>query len=332
MKTPTRRQFIHAAAQLSGALSAGIVAPSVTAQDYPNKTIRWVVPYAAGGGADVLARQLLPKLGQALGQTVFIDNKVGAGGLLAAEFVAQQAADGYTMLLGASTHVTQKLLQPKASYDPIKSFAHVTRLSQAPSMLVVAAASRFKTLDDLLRAARDEPGKLNYGSGGIGGAAHLAAAALVHHARVDVAHIPYRGSVDLAAALSSGDIQFAIPTASTAVPLVQAGRLRALAVTSALRDVQMPNLPTLKELTSADELVLEAWSALWLPAGAPSAVQTRLFEVFRTALADPDIVRAHTALGATVMVSKSPAEASEFVANEVSKYARIVVNSKITVN
>jgi tripartite-type tricarboxylate transporter receptor subunit TctC len=328
MSLPSRRTMLAR----SAALLAACVAPGAQAQAYPHKAIRLWVPYAPGGGPDVLARQFLPQLGAALGQTVFVENKVGAGGLIAAEHVAQMPADGYNLLLGASTHITQKLLQPKAAFDPLKSFTHVTRLSTAPSILVVSAGSAYQSLDDLLKAARAQPGRLNFGSGGIGSAAHLAGAALAQVGGVDVAHIPYRGSVDLAAALMGGDLQFAIPTASTVVPLLQSGKLRALAVTSAQREAQLPQLPTLKELTGSDDLVLVAWSALWLPANAPALVTKRLFEVFRQVYADPEVLRAHNALGATVALSVTPAEASQFVATEMAKYTRIVSAAKIQVN
>ena len=314
-----------------GAGAWGTTMPA-RADTYPSRSIRWVLPFAPGGGPDVLTRQILPRLNAVLGQTVFVDNRVGAGGMLAADHAAQQPADGYTWLLGASTHVTQKILQPKAAFDPIKNFTHVTRLSTAPSILVVAATAPWRSVHELLEAARAQAGKFNYGSGGVGSAAHLAGASLAHHAGIEAVHIPYRGSVDIAGALSAGDIQFAIPTASTALPLVQAGRLRALAVTSAQREASLPALPTLREVTRSDDLVQVAWSALWMPAGAPAAIVRRVFEAFRTVYADAEVQRAHSAAGVTVALSASEAEAAAFVAAEQAKFARIVTATKIQVN
>jgi tripartite-type tricarboxylate transporter receptor subunit TctC len=328
MHLPSRRTILARTL----ALLASSQAPAVRAQAYPNKAIRLWVPFAPGGGPDGLARQFLPQLGAALGQAVFVENKVGAGGLIAAEHVAQLPADGYNLLLGASTHVTQKLLQPKAAFDPLKSFTHVTRLSMAPAILVVAAGSPYQSLADLLKAARAQPGRLNYGSGGIGSAAHLAGAALAQVAGVEVAHIPYRGSVDLATALAGGDLHFAIPTASTVVPLLQSGKLRALAVTSALREPQLPQLPTLRELTGSDDLVLVSWSVLWLPANAPAAVTKRLYDAYHQVYTEPEVVRAHAAVGVTVTLSATQAEAGQFVAAEMAKYSRIVTAAKIGVN
>lgn len=309
--------------------AAGGGAGTASAQAWPERPIRFVVPYAPGGGPDILTRQILPHIGRALGQTVYAENKVGAGGLIAAEYAAQQPPDGYTWLLGSSTHVTQKLLQPKAQFDPLKSFVHVTRLAFAPSLLVVSANSRHRTLAELLAAARAEPGKLNYGSGGVGSAAHLAAAALVQQAGVQCAHIPYRGSTELGAALESGDIQFAIPTASTVVPQLQSGRLRALASTAGQRDAAWPDLPTLRELTGAADLELVAWSGLWLPAGTPPAITARLFALHRAVYAEPEVVKLHAQLGVTIALSASEAEFGAFVAAETAKLARIVRQANV---
>jgi len=326
--TMTRREVQR------GLLAAALAPGLLRAQgSYPARPIRLVVPFAPGGGPDVVTRQLTPKLGAVLGQTVFVDNRVGAGGIVAAEFVAQQPPDGYTLLLGASTHVTQKLLQPKSNFDPVKGFVHVTRLSFAPSLLVVAGDSPHRSLADLLAAARAAPGKLNYGSGGIGSAAHLAGAALVTQAKVDVAHIPYRGSVDLAGALGSGDIAFAIPTASTVLPfLATGGKMRALAITGDRRDPLLPQVPTLKELTGSDDLVLVSWSGMWLPAGTPQPIVRSLFDALGKVFADPEIARAHANLGVTVSLSNSPTEFSQFVADETTKLARIVVAARIEAN
>ena len=327
----SRRAWLAAVASTAGLGSWGTPVPAL-AYSYPSRNIRWVLPFAPGGGPDVLTRQFLPRLNAALGQTVFVDNKVGAGGMLAADHAAQQPPDGYTWLLGASTHVTQKILQPKVAFDPVKSFTQVTRLSTAPSVLVVAATAPWRSVNELLEAARAQPGKLNYGSGGVGSAAHLAGATLAHHAGFEAVHIPYRGSVDLAGALAAGDIQFAIPTASTALPLVQAGRLRALAVTSAQREASLPELPTLKEVTRSDDLVQVAWTALWMPAGVPAAIVRRVFEAFRTVYADAEVQRAHGAVGVTVALSASEAEAAAFVAAEQAKFARIITATKVQVN
>lgn len=321
----SRRRFLKA---LLASASAGLSVTS-QAQAWPQRPIRFVVPYAAGGGPDVLTRQTLPHLSKSLGQSIVVDNRVGAGGSISAEHVVQQKPDGYTWLLGASTHVTQKLLQPSLNFDPIKSFAHVSRLSYSSSVIVVASTSPYKTLGELLKAGADQSGKWNYGSGGIGSAAHLAGSAFSRAAGIDAVHVPYRGSVDLPTALMVGDIQFAIPTASTVLPLIQSGRLRALAITSAQRDPAYANLPTLKEVFGSDDLVQVAWSGVWLPAGTDPGIVRKIFEALRAVHAAPEIVADYARVGATVSLSESESEFTSFVGAETAKFARIVKNLRI---
>ena len=328
MTSTTRRQALAAVAAGLLAAPAAVRAES----PYPSRPIKLVVPFPPGAGPEVLIRQFLPKLGAAVGGSFFVENRVGAGGMIAADYVAQQPADGYTLLLGSSAQITQKLLQPKTGYDPLTSFTHVMRLSTTPSVLVVPGNSPYRTLDDLVKAARSAPAPLAYGSGGIGSPAHLAAAALAHWGRFEANHIPYRGSVDIPQALAGGFIQFAIPTVSTVLPLMQGGKLRALACTSAERDPSVPDVPTLKELTGSDDLVLVPWGCLWMPAGAPPAVVKLLFDGLTKVYADPELVKASAHQGITIALSKSPAEFAAFVAAEQAKMARIIKAAKIELN
>jgi tripartite-type tricarboxylate transporter receptor subunit TctC len=173
--------------------------------------------------------------------TVVVENIVGAGGILAAQSVARMAPNGYSLLLGASSHVVQKAMQPSVQFDPLNDFAHITRTAFSPSILVVGADSPYKTVEDIVAAAQKEPGKLNYASGGVGSAAHLCGAAMVLQAKIDVVHVPYKGSVEIVPSIITGATQFAFPIASTAIPQIRAGKVRALAVTSAQR---MPALRT----------------------------------------------------------------------------------------
>lgn len=259
-----RRSFVVAATALTfaslGARAAGA---------YPTRVVRLISPYAAGGGPDVQLRQAGPLLGNALGQTVLIENKVGAGGVLAAIYVAQQPADGYTLLGGSSTHIIQKVLQPELHFDPLADFAPVSNLSSSPTVLVVSADSRYKKLDDLIVDARSRPGQMNYGSGGIGSSAHLGGATLVSLTGIQAVHIPLKGSVDIMGSLLRGDTQFAFPVAGTAIPQVRGGKLRALAVTSRKRLKELPDVPTLFELLHNELAVQESWLGIWAPAGTP---------------------------------------------------------------
>ena len=326
--TPIRRRFVFASLALS--LATALQAQPSSAENYPRQPIKLVVPYAAGGGPDVLARRLADKLGPLLGQTVYVDNRVGAGGVIAAETVAAARPDGYTLLLGASTHVTQKLLSPSVRFDPLTQFVHITRIGTSPSVLIVAANSPYRSVRELADAARAAPDKLNYASGGIGSAAHLSGAAFVSAAGVEVAHIPYRGSVDIVPSIMTGDTQFGFPVLSTALPFVEQGKVRALAVTSSRRSARLPDVPTLKEALGRDELVLDAWSGLWAPAATPKPIVDKINAAVLKALADPQLRKAYDDLGAPVNPTATPQEFTQFVLAETAKYARLVARSGIS--
>jgi tripartite-type tricarboxylate transporter receptor subunit TctC len=329
----TRRQF-HCRAL--GAAAAGLVLPTLAcAQDreFPARPIRIIVPYAAGGGPDVLARKMAVKLAEALGKNgvVVVENIVGAGGILAAQNVARMAPDGYSLLLGASSHLVQKAMEPDVKFDPMKDFAHVTRTAFTPSILVVSATSPYMTVEDIVAAAKKAPGKLNYASGGVGSAAHLCAAALVLQANIDVAHVPYKGSVEIVPSIIAGTTQFAIPIASTAIPQIQGGKVRALAVTSAQRMPGLPNVPTLVEVFGTQELALDAWFGLWAPAGTPARIVDALFKATAKAYEDPALRSESEAVGAVIALSASPAEFTQFMQAETRKLDRIVKAAQLTV-
>lgn len=304
-------------------------AARAAATPWPDKPLRMVVPFPAGSGPDLLSRRMAEPLGAALGQSVVVENKVGAGGAIGAELVSQAPADGYTLLLGASTHVTQKLISPQLKFDPLTQFEHVTRVAVSPSVLVVSASSPYRTVMDLVEAARKEPNKLVYASGGNGSAAHLAAAAMATAMKIDVRHVPYRGSTDILPALMNGDAQFGFPIAATALPLVTQGKLRALATTGAARLTQLPDLPTLKDALGHDELVLDAWSGIWVPARTPEPVLMRLNAALLKALADPGVREAFEKAGTQAAPTRTPAEFTRFVQAETVKYARLVIAARI---
>lgn len=329
---PTRRRF-HVNALGLGAAALGLPALAQRG-DFPSRPVKVIVPYAAGGGPDVLTRKMAVKLAEALGRgtVVVVDNIVGAGGILAAQSVARAAPDGYTLLTGSSTHVTQKAMQPSVRFDPVKDFAHITRTTFSPQMLVVAADAPWRSLADLVAAARQAPGQLNYASGGIGSAAHLAGAAAVLHAGIEVVHVPYKGSVEIVPSILAGATQFAFPVASTAIPHIQSGKVRALAVTSAARMPAYPELPTLAESLHSDALVLDSWSGLWAPAGTPAAVVDVLFKALVAAHADPTVLADSAAAGAVVSCSASPSDFTRFVRAETLKFERIVKAANLKVN
>jgi tripartite-type tricarboxylate transporter receptor subunit TctC len=308
-------------------------APPALAADYPDRPVKLVVPYAAGGGPDVLTRVMAAKMSDTLGQRIVIDNRVGGGGMLAATSVAGEPPVGYTVMIGASSHVTQKLIQPSLPFDPLKNFVAIGKAATGATVLVVDAKSPYRSVAELVADARKNPGKLNYGSGGLGSAAHLAGAAFMTVAALDTVHVPYRGSVEIVPSILGGSTQFGFPIASTAIPHVESGKVRALAVTSAARLPQLPGVPTLREsLGNNDDAVVEAWFGLWAPAGTPEATVRKLFDAMNKALADPEVVATMEKLGSPPATSASPDAFRRFMEAETVKYRRIVAASKISVD
>lgn len=329
-----RRQFLRTATLVVACtLAAPFGANPLWAQSgFPTKLVRVIVPYAAGGGPDVLTRKVGPRLSEILGQNVVVENIVGAGGILAAQSAARAAPDGYTLLLGASTHITQKAMQPSVKFDPMKDFVHITRTTVSPQLLVVAADGPYKTVQELVAAIKASPGKLNYASGGIGSAAHLAGAALDNALQLQSVHVPYKGSVEIIPSILQGATQYGFPVSSSAVAMVQQGKVRALATTGGTRLAQLPNVPTLKEALGKDELVLESWGGIWAPAGTPPAVVEVLFKAYQKLYADPALRAEHEAAGTLVSLSASPAEFTQFMMAETSKYERLVKATNLMVN
>jgi tripartite-type tricarboxylate transporter receptor subunit TctC len=255
---------------------------------------------------------------------------VGAGGVLAAQYAAQAAADGYTVLLGSNSHLIQKALQPSLMFNPEKDFVPVTVIGTSPSVLVVSADSPYRSAQDLIDALRAHPGKMNYASGGIGSAAHLGGATFTTLAGVEATHVPFKGSVEIPASLLRGDTDFAFAIAGTAIPQVQGGRLRALAVTSSDPLAELPDVPPLRGILNSDLAVQEFWFGLWLPATPGAEVVDKLYRAATAALKDAAVRRGFEAAGVRVIQSDSPASAAAFVRSEARKWAEIIKLTGIT--
>jgi tripartite-type tricarboxylate transporter receptor subunit TctC len=315
------------------ALGAGLMFRHIAAraaETYPRYPVRVVVPYAAGGGPDIMTRQFAPKLSIALKQSVIVENKVGAGGVLAAEYVAQSPADGYTVLLGSNSHLIQKALQPSLGFDPINDFAPITVIGTSPSVLVVAASSPYRTVQDLIAALRAHPGKMNYGSGGIGSAAHLGGATFVSLLGLNAVHVPFKGSVEIPISLLRGDTDFAFAIAGTAIPQVRSGKLRALAVTSRNPMDELPGVPTLNDILHNDLTIQEFWFGFWLPRKSPADAVDTLYRSTIAALKDDAVKSMFSSLGVRVIQSDSPRSFAEFVQTESVKWAKIIKLAGIT--
>jgi tripartite-type tricarboxylate transporter receptor subunit TctC len=294
------------------------------ADAYPVRPVKIISPYAAGGGPDVQLRQFSQPLGEALKQSVVIENKVGAGGVLAAQFVASAPADGYTLLMGSNTHLIQKSLQPNLKFDPVSDFIAVSNMASSPTVLVVSADSPYKSVDDLVSAARRTQEGMNYGSGGLGTSAHLAGATFSTLNNLKVTHIPLKGSVEITSSLLRGDTQFAFPVAGTGVPQVKGGKLRALAVTSRKRLPQLPDVPTLNEVMKNELTVQESWFGIWAPVKTSADVVNALHAAVVTALRQPSLRLAFEAAGNEAVPSESPQAFAAFVRSEQQKWAEIV--------
>lgn len=320
-----RRQF------LASALPLALAAAGARAADaFPSRPVRIVVAYAAGGGPDVLVRQVGPRLTELMGQPVIIENKVGAAGVLAAQYVTQQPADGYNLLMGSNTHLIQKILQPELKFDPIADFAPVSNMAGSPTVLVVRADSPYRKVEDVIRAAKAAPGKLNYSSGGVGTAAHLAGATLVSLAGLKAQHIPLKGSVEIAASLIRGDTDFAFPVAGTGIPQVKGGKLRMLATTGARRLKEFPEVPTLQEVLKSDLAVQESWFGFWAPAHTPAEPIARWHGVVSRVLAEPTTLAQFEATGNTPMPSESPQAFAAFIRAENRKWADVIKLAGVT--
>jgi tripartite-type tricarboxylate transporter receptor subunit TctC len=259
-----------------------------------------------------------------------MENKVGAGGVLAAQYVAQQPADGYTLLMGSNTHLIQKALQPDLKFDLVNDFVPVNNMAASPTVMVVRADGPYKRVEDVIAAAKAKPGKMNYCSGGIGTSAHLAGATLVSLAGLKATHIPLKGSVEITSSLLRGDTDFAFPVAATGIPQVKGGKLRALAVTSAQRLKELPDVPTLKEVLKNDLAVQDSWFGFVAPAGTPPAVAAKLHAAINKVLADPGVKATFEAAGNRPAMTDSPQAFAAFVKEENRKWHDIVKLTGVT--
>ncbi len=305
-----------------------MVAPApVGAQAFPSRPLRIVVPYAPGGGADTVARLLAPKLQDALGQSVVIDNKPGAGGVIGDDVVAKAPPDGHTLLLGAFAHAVNPSLLPRMPFRTPDDFAPISLLVVVPDLLVVTPSLPAISVAELIALAKAQPGKLAYGSAGNGTAQHLAAELFKARTGCDIQHVPYKGGGPALVDVAAGHVQMLFGNMSSALPQAQAGRVRAVAVTSPKRSLAARDVPTVAESGVPGYDVYE-WNALLAPAGTPAAVIERLQREAAKALRQPDVMARLATLGAEP-VGSTPEAFAAFLRTEIAKWADIVKTAGI---
>jgi tripartite-type tricarboxylate transporter receptor subunit TctC len=322
MHSPTRRRILLAAA-LSGAPLAAWAA-------FPERPLRLVVPFPAGGAADLMARGLAQHLGGQLGQQVVIDNRGGAGGSVACEIVARAPADGYTLLFGTmGTQAINPALYSKLRYDPLKDFAPIALTHITPRVLVVGRSVKARTVGDLVALARAKAGQLTYGSAGNGSSSHLSGALFESLAGVKLVHVPYKGSAPLLTDLLAGRIDATFDSFTVYEKHIQSGQVRALAVTSRTRMAVLPQVPTLAE-AGLPGYEVSNWLGVLAAAGTPKEIVTALHAAVIRAMSDAGMKRQLTALGIEPAAS-TPDEFSDLIRSEIPKWAQLVKTSGATV-
>jgi len=307
-----------------GAVAAALALAAAPARaDYPDRPIHLVVPFPAGGGADVLARTIMPRVARELGTTIVIENRPGAGGNVGAEHVARAAPDGYTLLYGTNgTHAINRALYASIPFDPVRDFAPVSRMTQIAALVVVYPGLPVATVAELVAYARANPGRVFFASAGNGTTSHLAGELFKTVAQVDLVHTPYRGGALAANDLMGGHVAMMIDVMPNVLPLAKGGKLRALAVTTAARVPAAPDIPTVAE-SGLPGFEVSAWDGILAPAGTPPAAIDRLNAAIRVALADPEVRDALVARGAQP-VPGTPDAFARHIAAESDKWAQVV--------
>jgi len=305
-----------------------IAAPMSTAQAqaYPSRPIRVIVPFPAGGGTDIIAREVANKVSVTEGWTIVIENRAGSGGNLGVDAAAKAAPDGYTLVLGQTSNLAiNPTLYPKLPYNPEKDLSAVSLVASAPLVLVVATDSPYKTLADVVAAAKAKPGALNYASSGNGTVAHLATEQFQKIAGVDFTHVPYKGAAQGATDLIGGQIQMYMSSVPTLIGHIRNGKMRALAVTSAKRNADLPNVPTVDE-SGYKGFEAVTWFGMAGPAALPKEVVTRLNVAFNKAIQSPDVQKKLGAQGADVM-GGTPEAFAALIKSETLRWGAIVKSS-----
>ena len=308
-------------------LFAVTLAPAATAQEYPSRPIRIVVPTLAGGSADILARLIGGKLHERWGQPVIVDNRAGAGQMIGADAVAKAPADGHTMLLPTVTYTTSAATQPKLPFDPVNDLAGITMVGDGPFLITVHPSLPVKSLKELIALARAKPGDLNYGSSGNGSILHFVTEVLASSARIRIVHVPYKSIAPAVTDTVGGHVQMLVGSLPSVLPQVKAGRLRALAVTTPRRSPFVPELPTVAE-AGIPGFEARQWWGVFVPAKTPSPVIGKIHGEIQKILAVED-VKARLADEGAAPVRMSPEEFSATVRSDIAKWHKVAQALKL---
>ncbi len=317
-----------AAAALGFMVQIAFPGPAAGQEDFPSRPVRMIVPYVAGGNADIFGRVLAQKLGEAFRQSFVIENKPGANGGIGTDFVAKAAPDGYTLLAVASGPiVVNPVLYAKVPYDPLKDFAPVAQCAVYQYVLVALSSSPVSSIAKLLEAARAKPGAVSYGSTGVGGGNHLAGELLALSTGTQMTHVPYKGSAPALADLLGGQLSFMFDTVITSVPHIRSGKLRAFAVSSAKRASSLPEVPTLQE-AGIKAFDVSQWNGVLAPAGTPKAIVDRLNAEIVRAMRTADVRERIVTQGGNEIVTGTPGEFAALIRSDLQMYAKLIKDAK----
>ena len=319
-----RRCFVAAAA------ACLLTAPACAAAEWPNRTIRLIVPFTPGGSNDILARVLANGLGARLGQTIIIENKGGAGGTIGTEYVAKASPDGYTLLFASTSITTNAASRETLPYDPIKDLTPIGEVGAGPFVVVVSNALKVKTLREFIELARAKPKSINYGSAGVGGINHLGTELFAAAAKIQLTHVPYRGIGPAFNDLMAGNLQMALPTLASAAPHIHTGTMQGLAVTGTQRSPLAPELPTVAEAGLPD-FKIEVWWGLLGPAGLPADIVKRLNAELNAVLGLTDVKDSLYREGA-VERPGTPEEFGNLIASEFVRWKELIRDAHIQTN
>jgi tripartite-type tricarboxylate transporter receptor subunit TctC len=304
------------------------VALAAFSQDWPNRPVRIIVPFAPGGATDIPARLIAPKLQEALGQPIVVENRTGAGGIVGIQAAAQSQPDGYTMLMATNGElVMNPSIYPKLPYDPFKDFIPVSIMLESPMLLVTSASSPFNSLADLLSAAKAKPGAITYATAGTGSTSHVLTEMLAQQAGVKLLHVPYKGGAPASAATASGEVNMGLLNLGSAVNFVKSGKAKALAVTSAKRNPNFPDWPTAVE-AGVPGFVEHIWIGMAAPAGVPRQIVDRMSAEVAKALKAPDVLERLVQLGNEAL-GTTPDEAAARIKREFPRYATAIKAANI---